>query len=631
METEGIPLRGLENRQQREDGQATTSQIDAKKPEQDVEVLSTTFPIGLKWFIVFHSVSVVTVNAILAYTVSQITAIERHFGFTSSQSGIVVASIDIGFISTSLFVGYFATRVHIPRALATSTFVFGATALLCSLPNFIFSRHQHTYTNTSTEGPNLIGPLCLEVNQSTTEKCSSNFEDDNTASFSDSDHLPPFCILVISGILQGIFLASRYPFLVSYLESNTDKSKTGFNLGIIGFFTILGPAVGFGLGGVFGTYHITLHDVDITPRHSAWIGAWWLGYVVFGVLSLIAGVPMLFSKRSYKNQQMLKDQSYEQQRKLSLLKHFKALISVIWQLLKNPVFTLVEVGTCTFLFVMAGTGAFYPKYLETQFLLPAWQVNIIIGGTTMATSAIGTMTGGWITSFKSMTPLRNLIYVTVTTFLSGCLESCGFLFSCQWADQINTVGKGVSDGCYDTCGCDASYYSPVCGDDINYLSPCYAGCTSNNDTSYLNCGCIESGSATTGLCEADCSQIYLYVVTKALAALLGSSGMIPYVMVIIRCVTEEQKPMAMGVAAFINALAGWLLGPIVYGKLVDHLCLVWNSCQVGGASCALYDQDKFRYLINGSMAAGNFTFTLFSTIAIFCLIRRDRIEEKGEL
>ncbi|KAK6183360.1 hypothetical protein SNE40_010859 [Patella caerulea] len=623
METEGIPLRGLENRQQREEGQVSTPSIDTKRPERDVEILSTPISIGLKWFIVFHSVSVVTVNAILSYTISQITAIERHFGFTSSQSGIVVASLDIGFISTSLFVGYFATRVHIPRTLATSTFIFGATALLCSLPNFIYSRHQPTYNNRSTEGSNPIGPLCLDGNQSTAGQCSSNFNDDNTASFSDSDQLLPFCILVFSGILQGIFLASRYPFLVSYLESNIDKSKTGVILGIIGFFTILGPTVGFGLGGVFGTYHVTLHDVDITPRHSEWIGAWWLGYVVFGVLSLIAGVPMLFPKRSYK------DQSYEQQRQLSILKHFKAFLSLIWQLLKNPIFTLLEVGTCSLLFVLAGTGAFYPKYLETQFLLPAWQANIIIGGTTMATSAMGTMIGGWITSFKSMTPLRNLIYVTVTTFLSGCLEACGFLFSCQWADQINTVLNGVSESCYDTCGCDAKYYSPVCGDDVNYFSPCYAGCTSNNDTSYLNCGCTESGSATTGLCEADCSQIYLYAVTKALAALLSSSGLIPFVMVILRCVTEEQKPMAMGVAAFINALAGWLLGPIVFGRLVDHLCLVWNACQVGGASCALYDQDKFRYLINGSMTAGNVIFCLCSALALVCLIRRKGIKEKA--
>jgi hypothetical protein len=41
-----------------------------------------------------------------------------------------------------------------------------------------------------------------------------------------------------------------------------------------------------------------LTDVDINPRDPRWIGAWWLGFVVFGIFSLIFAPPFaLFPKQ----------------------------------------------------------------------------------------------------------------------------------------------------------------------------------------------------------------------------------------------------------------------------------------------------------------------------------------------
>lgn len=39
-------------------------------------------------------------------------------------------------------------------------------------------------------------------------------------------------------------------------------------------------------------------SVTITPQDSRWVGAWWLGYVVAGVLSLITALPFWFLPRS---------------------------------------------------------------------------------------------------------------------------------------------------------------------------------------------------------------------------------------------------------------------------------------------------------------------------------------------
>jgi len=39
-------------------------------------------------------------------------------------------------------------------------------------------------------------------------------------------------------------------------------------------------------------------SVTITPLDSRWVGAWWLGYVVSGLLSLLAALPLWFLPRA---------------------------------------------------------------------------------------------------------------------------------------------------------------------------------------------------------------------------------------------------------------------------------------------------------------------------------------------
>ena len=45
---------------------------------------------------------------------------------------------------------------------------------------------------------------------------------------------------------------------------------------------------------------ILISEVSISPLHPAWIGAWWLGFVVFGILSIILAFPLVFFPRRMK-------------------------------------------------------------------------------------------------------------------------------------------------------------------------------------------------------------------------------------------------------------------------------------------------------------------------------------------
>uniref|UniRef100_A0A2C9LKP6 Uncharacterized protein n=1 Tax=Biomphalaria glabrata TaxID=6526 RepID=A0A2C9LKP6_BIOGL len=60
---------------------------------------------------------------------------------------------------------------------------------------------------------------------------------------------------------------------------------------------ILGPAVAYTMGGLFSKMYVSLEATTLTPKHPNWIGAWWLGYVVFGILSLVISIPLFWFPR----------------------------------------------------------------------------------------------------------------------------------------------------------------------------------------------------------------------------------------------------------------------------------------------------------------------------------------------
>jgi len=51
----------------------------------------------------------------------------------------------------------------------------------------------------------------------------------------------------------------------------------------------------------------------------------------------------------------------------------------LFRLLSNSVYVALVCSTCVFLFGIGGTISFNAKYLETQYFLPTWKANMILG------------------------------------------------------------------------------------------------------------------------------------------------------------------------------------------------------------------------------------------------------------
>ncbi|CAG2235731.1 unnamed protein product [Mytilus edulis] len=243
----------------------------------------------------------------------------------------------------------------------------------------------------------------------------------------------------------------------------------------------------------------------------------------------------------------------------------------IYGLLRNKLYVLIIVGRCLILIVVSGSVAFGPKYIETQFTLPAWKSNLVIGVTRIIAVSVGTFIGGYLTSKKED--------FTARIYLSNS-----------------------SDICTGSCNCNSEGYFPVCGsDNNNYFSPCHAGCSSKSKSQgFTNCTCIGPlATAKPGLCSTDCQMLVPYLVVTCVFSLIESLVIMPSFIFMLRSVKDDQKGIAIAFSAFITTLLGWFLGPVIFGEIIDMCCKIWSSrCGVKG-SCALYTNVNFRYAVYG--------------------------------
>ncbi|CAC5414794.1 unnamed protein product [Mytilus coruscus] len=225
-------------------------------------------------FTALYSVSALFTQTLSSYISSQIPTLEKQFGLSSYESGIIMTFNDIGFLACILLVSAIPRLVHIPRWLFGTMFLFSVSALLCSLPHFLFPTEAPKLDSAMSPN-NMTGSLT--GSKSNFILCSEELELNNSLpsikrksggrilnSVDSSMKNISIALIGLGMILQGIAKAPRGPFTTVYLDDGCDKRKTGF------YF-----------------------DVDMSPKDPRWIGAWWLGFVVFGIMTLVSALPVL--------------------------------------------------------------------------------------------------------------------------------------------------------------------------------------------------------------------------------------------------------------------------------------------------------------------------------------------------
>ncbi|XP_006889126.1 PREDICTED: solute carrier organic anion transporter family member 1C1 isoform X2 [Elephantulus edwardii] len=561
------------------------------------------------------------------YLKSTITQIERRFDIPSSLVGVIDGSFEIGNLLVITFVSYFGARLHRPKIIGAGCLIMGVGTLLIALPQFFMEQYRY----------------------------------ERYSSFSNSTLRIPPCLLETN---------SQLP--ITAMET----PQTKMNDGCVQTVAIIGPIFGFLLGSLCAKLYVdfgfvNLDHITISPKDPQWVGAWWLGYLIAGIISLLAAVPFWClpkslqrpcsqedSNSSSEKSKFIMDEHTDYQtpyeQKTKIIDMARDFLPSLKNLFGNPVYFLYLCASAVQFNSLFGMVTYKPKYIEQQYGQSTSKANFVIGLINIPAVALGIFSGGIVmkkfrigVSGAAKLYLGSSVFgylLFLSLFALGCENSdvAGLTVSYQGTKSVYYKESALITDCNSRCKCSETKWEPMCGENgITYASACLAGCqtfTKNGkNIIFYNCTCVgmtasKSGnfSGMVGRCQKDngCPKMFLYfLVISVITSYTLSLGGIPGYILLLRCIKPQLKSFALGIYTLaIRVLAG-IPAPVYFGVLIDTSCLKWGFKRCGSrGSCRLYDSNAFRHIYLGlTVILG--TVSIFLSIAVLFILKKKYISK----
>lgn len=581
---------------------------------------------SVKFFVCCHGLLQLSQLLVSGYLKSSISTIEKRFGLSSQMSGLVASFNEIGNVVLIVFVSYFGSRVHRPRVIGCGALLVCIAGFIMSLPHFMVGPYEYDQSIASVYS-NLTDICQLDgtsriLNNS---KCASH-------SIRGTTHVLSF--LFIGQFLLGVGGVPIQPFGISYIDDFASKRNSPLYLGILYAVTFMGPGVAFMLGSAMLQYYVDIDkipsaDVVLTPKDPRWVGAWWMGFLVTASVVGLSALPYFFFPRAMQKEEAEKETANKPRtdliseckpkpeiyQHLSLADFIKLFPKVLLKNLKNPVSLLVILAQVNLSAMVAGIAIFMAKFLERQYSITASMANLILGAISIPGAMVGIIVGGVIMKKFRMSlkqcgamcviGMGLCIAVGLPIIFLGCPTQT-FFAPGHVPVGSEEVGQTISK-CNSKCHCPDTAYNPICGyDGVEYISPCYAGCEDvsfdlreNKVLNYTQCSCIPGSgrewSAQPGSCGSGCSHLLVpFVVLSCIAGFLASTTQTPSFILILRSVEQEDKSLVIGIQFMLLRVLAWMPCPVLYGRVIDSTCLLWERKCDNNASCRYYDNTQFR-------------------------------------
>ncbi|XP_066601245.1 solute carrier organic anion transporter family member 74D [Prorops nasuta] len=592
------------------------------------------------------------------YFVSVITTIEKLFQIQSKTTGIIMSATEIGQIGSSLLLTYYGGQGHRPKWIAWGMILFAVSSFTCSMPHFIFGEQliRQNEMLFSVVGPgvdvsgrnstdpipanmcklqNLLENSTLDGWSAVTSAPQTDSADYCEGEFLTEQRLQSkintvvLAMFFVSLLGVGMGQTAVYTLGIPYIDDNVTSRESPLYFAITIGVRILGPALGFILGSVCTMLYADLSvDPQITPTDPRWVGAWWLGLVLISAMLVLVSIGMFaFPTRLPTSRTPPK----RADAKKPSLRDFPKAVK---KLLKNDILMFRTASSVLHILPIAGLYTFLPKYLESQFRLPAHHANMISGVGGILVMGLGIIISGFL--ILKLKPNAKFVagWIAFTAIAYAIGMGVLMFIGCPMDDFAGLVKHtdGISSfkpTCEATCDCDRNKFNPICGaDGKTYFSACHAGCSNytvvdGKVSSFYNCQCIGQNvssaetldttkmsqhismpevpnTAKIGYCELECNYFWVYMILFSVFVFIHSTSEVGSMLLILRCVETTEKAMALGLIQFAIGLFGNVPCPIVYGAVVDSACLVWEyACGERGA-CWLYDSNVFRKFYHGT-------------------------------
>ncbi|XP_055326118.1 solute carrier organic anion transporter family member 74D-like [Sitodiplosis mosellana] len=468
-----------------------------------------------RWFMIVYGLLGTIQATSYLYFVITLTTIEKRFKIPSQTTGIILSGNEISQILLSLILTYFGGQRNRPRWIAWGVVFSALSCFILAWPHFIYGAGEEAYELTEeylAEHKNATSHMLSKpVDFKSSKLCRTTME--KIYKCDEKFSYVPLVLIFMSQFVLGIGNTLYYSLGQSYLDDNTKQRNTPLMLAYAFSMRMIGPIVGIALAYLMMSIYI---DPTLTPviarDDPRWLGAWWLGWILLGVLMFIfAGLIGLFPKHLPKKKQSIEheiddekcDQKVEtvekrstKERKDGELKDFpKALM----RLLTNKVLIFNNMSSIFYILGASGFMIFMGRVMEVQFNKTSHGGSIFTGPMTIIGTAVGLLTSGYaITKYKP--PPKYLFFWNVMIGLkSMCVALLYTQLGCENGNNSLLV-NGTIISCNSNCACDGVAYSPVCDrlTGTTYFSPCHRGCRVFDEEQkfYKDCSCNIQASIT---------------------------------------------------------------------------------------------------------------------------------------
>ncbi|XP_036036608.1 solute carrier organic anion transporter family member 1C1 isoform X5 [Onychomys torridus] len=353
------------------------------------------------------------------YLKSTITQIERRFDISSSLVGIIDGSFEIGNLLVITFVSYFGAKLHRPKIIGAGCLVMGVGTMLITAPQFFMEKYSYEkyekYSPSSNLTPN-ISPCHLESSNlspsSVMGKSQNKINDECEGDTSSSMWVYVF----LGNLLRGLGETPIQPLGIAYLDDFASEDNAAFYIGCVQTVAIIGPIFGFLLGSLCAKLYVdigfvNLDHITITPKDPQWVGAWWLGYLIAGLLSLLAAVPFWCLPKTLPRSQNREDSGSSSEKskfiiddpinyqmapgeEMKIMEMARNFLPSLKTLLRNPVYILYLCASTVQFNSLFGMVTYKPKYIEQQYGQSSSKANFVIGLINIPAVALGIFSGG---------------------------------------------------------------------------------------------------------------------------------------------------------------------------------------------------------------------------------------------
>ncbi|KAG1659414.1 Solute carrier organic anion transporter family member 4C1 [Nymphon striatum] len=441
--------------------------------------------------------------------------------------------------------------------------------------------------------------------------------------------------------LHGVGYSPLYTLGVTYIDESVSTKMSSVYLGIFYLMSVIGPALGYVVGGQFLNIYTDFYAYDagslgLTVSSNLWVGAWWLGFLIVAGLALSCTKKIRMNKVSETHQKTENSVATDNGFGITL----KDLPKSSKILITNPtLFSPFQMDLQFFFisaFLLAALSTFMPKYIEAQFnIMPSWAA-FLIGLITVLGAGSGMIMGGYLIKRLKLQCRGILKFCCIG---SGVSLTLLFVFAIRCNTPsfagVNIPYTNLSENvvCNSDCGCQLSDYDPICGTDgVIYYSPCLAGCKDVYKTptskAYSNCSCISGSGRIMELdgkditihaerekCSSNCHLLPVFLTIMFFCMFFTFVIVTPSLQVTLRCVAESQRSFSLGVQWIFIRVLGSIPGPVVVGALIDKSCNLWQQlCDGSYGSCQSYN----NYNLSVTMGIVAFITKLLS-VSMFIL------------